>query len=110
MGWYLEAQQTNGAFPNTQRSSYCYTRGTGKIFEAMSIDKKNIDSVHNSLSWTLSLQYTHKNLFYIPPSERQYFSGSIMHDSFDHSAWTDSVSHLLIGAARLHKISPDLLN
>lgn len=110
ISWYKTAQQRDGSFPNTEKSSYAYTRGTGKICEAMSVDEKNQDSCHKSLQWILGLQYTNQNLFYIPSPHNKSFKGSIMHDFFDHSAWTDSVSHLLIGAARLKKTSPDLSN
>lgn len=101
VSWYTDNQLPNGAFPNTTESSYTYTRGTGKIVEALAIDKENLEMALKGLQWVMGLQYTNDNLYNIHPTERDSFLGSLMHDHTDHSAWTDSVSHILIGAARL---------
>lgn len=108
--WYTNAQLKDGAFPNTQTSSYSYTRGTGKIFEAMSIDMTNLPSCQRSLQWILNLQHSAETLFTVTDAERIQLQGSIKHDPFDHTAWTDSISHLLIGVVRLKNIEPGLFD
>lgn len=99
--WYLSQQNSDGSFPNSTRSKYKYTRGTGKIFEALSIDTRNHQSCYAGLTWLAQFQYKEDTMFNIPPELRPKVRYSLMHDEINHSAWTDSVGHALIGIGRL---------
>ena len=99
--WYLSEQYRSGAFPNTTHSAFTYTRGTGKIFEALAIDKENLGPCIKSLQWVSQFRYTEDSLFCVTPLFRDKVRGSLMHDSLDHRAWIDAVGHILIGASRL---------
>lgn len=99
--WYLSHQYPDGAFPNDTHSAFAYTRGTGKIFEALAIDKTNSASCFRSFAWICGLQYSEESLFCVAPEFRGKIRGAVMHDTLNRTAWVDSAGHALIGAARL---------
>ncbi len=101
MNWYSSQQNTNGSFSNTTISPYTYTRGTGKIFEALAIDSTLADVNKKTLAWLLQFQYTEESFFAVKPEFQKKLEGSIMHDHFNHTSWIDSAGHILIGISRL---------
>ena len=102
--WLLSLQLENGAFPDTTTSDFVYTRGTGKIFEALAyVGAGYKEPIEKSLAWLFSMQYTQDNMFFIPVDMRPRMLGSFRHDYTNQEAWIDSAGHILLGAARLKR-------
>lgn len=100
--WLLSLQLENGAFPDTTTSDFVYTRGTGKIFEALTYAGNEYkDPIEKALAWLFSMQYTPENMFFISPDMRPRMIGSFRHDYTNQEAWIDSAGHMLLARARL---------
>ena len=101
--WYKESQQADGSFPDTPDSSFAYTRGTGKIFEAMADDPERYqEQLRRCASWLLSMQYGKEDLYFVPDAKkRAMLEGGFRHDGGNPQAWIDADAHFLLGAARL---------
>jgi AMMECR1 domain-containing protein len=103
--WYKKQQLADGSFRNYSGTGFSlpYTRGTGKIFEALSLDyKRNKASVDKMLHWLSTMQYTEENSFYVEPDYHLYTLGGFRHDYVNPEIWIDASAHFLIGTSRLH--------
>lgn len=100
IAWYAGLQRENGAFPDTPQSSFIYTRGTGKIFEALAVDMENYPILLRSMDWLSKMQFT-EEVFFVPQSLRPRFLGGFRHDMLNSDAWIDSAGHLILGISRL---------
>ncbi len=99
--WLISQQKANGAFPNLTDDDFTYTRGTGKIFEALARSGADRVAIERSLAWLFSMHYTQDNMFFIPSDMQPNLLGGLRHDDFNTDAWIDAVGHLLLGAAAL---------
>lgn len=99
--WYLSRQHACGSFPNTTQNSQAYTRGTGKIIEALAFTGEHTSEIHRALHWLSRFQYTKDTLYCIPEEKQARFVGSLRHDACNRDTWVDSVGHLLLCVARL---------
>ena len=98
--WYLGQQLLNGAFPSSNQSDFCYTRGTGKIFEVLAKRPELTQSQNEKLTaWFYNMQYTTENAYFIPETIRPKIIGAFRHDYQDQSTWIDATSHLLLAAS-----------
>jgi AMMECR1 domain-containing protein len=103
--WYHSLQLENGAFPNTTKSDFPYTRGTSKIWEALAVDRNNDGISLKASAYILALQYHAEALAVVPSAFAPFLYGAIMHDEVNHEAWIDSVSHVLIAVTRMTSLS-----
>lgn len=103
IAWYTSFQLNSGAFPNTSIGSPApYTRGTGKIFEIMSLFPSNKeDTVHKTFLWLFHMQYTTESMYFIKPEFRNLVLGGLRHDYLNHELWIDGSAHFLLGISRL---------
>jgi len=100
--WYTSLQHADGSFPNTTTSHFAYSRGTGKVFEAMARYPDVYETqIVRSFEWLRQMQYTAESLFFVPESERGALVGGFRHDMNNPQAWVDASGHFLIGCARL---------
>lgn len=104
--WYCLLQLESGAFPNTTKSNFSYTRGTGKIWEALAVGGNHQAICLKAAQYTLTLQYHAEAMGTIPSAVAHLFAGAIMHDEVNHEAWTDSVAHVLIAVTRMNAHTP----
>ena len=65
--WYMSTQNEDGSFPIRQHATYSYTRGTGKILEALS--RKRLSDTDTefikALAWLHSMQYTKEGSYFV---------------------------------------------
>jgi AMMECR1 domain-containing protein len=99
--WLAAHQMRSGAFPDTTASDFAYSRGTGKIFEALAADPSSRETALRALAWLLTMQYRPDSLFFVPAEHRARVAGGLRHDYHDTDAWIDAAGHLLVGLARL---------
>ncbi len=100
--WLCMQQLPSGAFPDTTRSDFVYTRGTGKIFEVLADSRapRHVEAATAALEWLVHMQYRTDSVFFVPTEHRAQVLGAIRHDYTDADAWIDSAGHLLLGLAR----------
>lgn len=102
ISWLKAQQLPTGAFPSSTRSNFAYTRGTGKVFEVLTLNSSDDrEAIEKSLTWLFEMQYDDGNLFFIPPQIRSLLHGGFRHDYLNQSAWIDAAGHVLLGGARL---------
>lgn len=100
--WYRDHQLPDGSFPSTPGRPFSYTRGTGKILEALACEPEaNQLVLERGWYWLETMQYTADNTFFIPIEHRQLFIGGFRHDAFNQDVWIDAAGHVLLGVARL---------
>ncbi len=100
LAWLLSHQRNDGAFPNTTRDPFAYTRGTGKIIEAIASTGMARHQVEGGFRWLAHFQYTFDTIYYIPKALQQDYLGGIRHDAVCTHIWNDSVAHTLLAGAR----------
>jgi AMMECR1 domain-containing protein len=100
--WARTQQLPSGAFPDTTRSAFAYTRGTGKIFEVLALwPAESTRAIERSVAWLRAMQYRADSVFFVPEEHRSRILGGFRHDAYDTAAWIDAAGHFLIGLARL---------
>ena len=100
--WFKKQQLPTGAFPETTISDFVYTRGTGKIFEILSVQpEKNHEAIIRALHWLFQMQYNEESVYFIQPAILPEILGGFRHDYFNQEAWIDAAGHILLGASRL---------
>jgi len=100
--WIKSFQYSNGSFPESTVTTFCYTRGTGKILEVLALDPLgNKESINSAIKWLASFQYDEGSLFFVPPSSRGKLIGALRHDDQNPEAWIDASGHVLLAASRL---------
>lgn len=105
--WLIRQQLPNGSFPIWPDSSFAYTRGTGKIFEALALYPSRYGTpIEKSFEWLVRLKYTEDSLYFAEPSFRKRVVGGFRHDHANTEAWIDSAAHFLLGAARILDTHP----
>lgn len=99
--WYAEKQGENGDFPHSPGRIFSYTRGTGKIFEALAcFPEENEITLGRTFLWLETMQYAPENIFWMPPEKKPVFLGAFRHDAFNQEAWIDGAAHIILGCAR----------
>jgi AMMECR1 domain-containing protein len=100
--WARAQQLPSGAFPDSTRSDFAYTRGTGKIFEVLAVrPAESTRAIERSVAWLRAMQYRADSVFFVPEEHRARTLGGFRHDAYDTRAWIDAAGHFLIGLARL---------
>ncbi|TSC54651.1 MAG: hypothetical protein LiPW30_117 [Parcubacteria group bacterium LiPW_30] len=103
--WYVSKQLKDGSFPSLDGSVFSYVRGTGKIFEVLSLDlEKNKKVIEKTMLWIMDMQYTKENTFFVKNNIREKILGGFRHDNLNQEVWIDATAHILIGASLLKKI------
>lgn len=114
---FLNQQLDSGAFRSASDSDFVYTRGTGKITEALAdiflLKNKQIDAmfdltyhkrcVEKSFRWLGSMQYSSENSYFIPLKNLVLVIGGFRNDYFNPELWIDAASHFLLAASRFLK-------
>lgn len=102
-----------GAFFNKPNDPYFYTRGTGKVAEAL-VDAyslaKETDSLYRmekyqnalelSFNWLMRMQLTEENSFWVSAFIKESTIGGLRHDVLNPELWSDSVSHFLLAGTQ----------
>ncbi len=102
--WYVSKQLKDGSFPSKDGSAFSYVRGTGKIFEVLSLDlEKNKKVIEKTMLWIMDTQYTKENTFFIKNDIKEKILGGFRHDNLNQEVWIDATAHILIGASLLRK-------
>ncbi|MDO8566515.1 MAG: AMMECR1 domain-containing protein [Candidatus Moranbacteria bacterium] len=100
--WHVQQQLSDGSFPNIPGSSFSYTRGTGKIFETLTLlPGKNKETIFRVFGWLRKMQYNEGNMYFVPEERKPRIIGGFRHDALNQEVWVDASSHILIGGARL---------
>lgn len=100
--WLCSMQLEDGSFPQSTQSSFNYTRGTGKIFEVLALDREsNREALAKSVVWLANMQYDANNLFFVAPERRDILIGGFRHDYQNPDSWIDASGHVLLGASRI---------
>ncbi len=103
LNWTRSFQLPHGAFPQMNVGiPNSYTRGTGKIFEVLSLQyplhKNETQKIFN---WLRHMQYTPASLYFIKPELHPYALGGLRHDYLNQELWIDGSAHTLIGLSRI---------
>lgn len=120
--WLADYQFTSapkakdGAFFNKPKDHYIYTRGTGKVAEAMTdafllaTDLKHRylteyyqASLIKAFNWLMSMQLTEDGAYFISRRNMALTIGGLRHDLLDFELWNDSASHFILAAANYLK-------
>lgn len=102
--WIITHQAEDGSFRQSQSNNFHYTRGTAKIFEALSINRSDYETtLAKAHNWLSSMQYNESNTYFVDPAFRPYLYGGMRHDYNNPDAWIDSVGHYILGASRLYE-------
>jgi hypothetical protein len=102
--WLRTKQLASGAFPETTASDFVYSRGTGKVFEVLSLRAGDSEpATGRALQWLLSMQYRPDSAFFVPHEHWSRVLGGLRHDYYGPDAWIDAAGHFLLGLARLRK-------
>lgn len=102
--WYVSKQLKDGSFPSLVGSGFSYVRGTGKIFEVLSLDlEKNKKVIEKTMLWIMDMQYTEENTFFIKKDIKERILCGFRHDNLNHEVWIDATAHVLVGASLLRK-------
>lgn len=100
--WFKSRQMKNGAFPQSPKSNFCYTRGSGKIFESLAINlKNNREVIFSSFGWLVNMQYSNHNTYFVKEDFKNLIKGGLRHDYANTEAWIDSAGHFIVGGARI---------
>jgi AMMECR1 domain-containing protein len=100
--WLRGQQLASGAFPDTTKSEFAYSRGTGKVFEVLALRPgESARALDRSLGWLLSMQYRPDSAFFVPHEHWPRVLGGFRHDPHGTDAWIDAAGHFLLGLARL---------
>lgn len=100
--WFISEQLEDGSFPSLIGSIFSYVRGTGKIFEVLSLNKdKNKKVIEKTMLWLIDMQYNKDNTFFVKSDIAEKILGGFRHDNLNQEVWIDSTAHVLIGASRL---------
>jgi AMMECR1 domain-containing protein len=100
--WLVDQQFSDGSFPIMTGSNLAYTRGTGKIFEVLTLkSEKNQKSILGAFTWLKKMQYTEENLYFVQKNYQEKFLGGFRHDVYNQESWIDATGHVLFGGARL---------
>ena len=111
---FLGNQLDSGAFKSATNSNFVFSRGTGKIVEALagilSLKNEQINEVfglahyrkclERALDWLKTTQYTPENSYFIPQKNLGLVMGGLRHDYFNPDLWIDSAAHLILAASR----------
>ncbi len=109
--WLMSEQLSDGAFRGSQSSTSAYTRGTGKVIEALaeyarscplSEDERArvVTAMGRGESWMMRMQYSAESSFALSKTFREKVQGGFRHDYFSKDAWLDAVWHFLLYKAR----------
>jgi len=102
--WFVAEQLKDGSFPSLVDSIFSYVRGTGKIFEVLSLNlEKNKKVIEKTMLWIMDMQYTKENTFFVKEDVKGKILGGFRHDNLNQEVWIDATAHVLIGASRLKK-------
>lgn len=100
--WLTKQQLSDGSFASVPGGSFAYTRGTGKIFEVLSLlPEENKEAICRAFGWLRMMQYGEENTYFVPEERKLRVSGGFRHDALNQEVWSDASSHVLIGGARL---------
>lgn len=100
--WLKMQQFADGAFPSVIGSRFSYTRGTGKIFEALALrPEENRQSLLRAFRWLRMMQYTDENMYFVPEAFRERIRGGFRHDWMNQEVWIDASAHVLLGWTRV---------
>lgn len=113
--WLLRNRLESGAFKNTEKDTFVYSRGTAKVLECLSIfnhmsksEKSllgNFDAyIVHSFNWLINMQYNSKNTFSVDSDSASKFYGGFRHDYFNADAWIDAAGHFLVAVSRYCEI------
>ncbi len=111
---FLGNQLDSGAFKSAINSNFVFSRGTGKIVEALagilSLKNEQINEVFDlahyrkclerAFDWLKTTQYTPENSYFIPQKNTDIIMGGLRHDYFNPDIWIDSAAHLILAASR----------
>lgn len=109
----LGSPYKEGAFFNKPEDPYFYTRGTGKVAEAL-VDaywlaketgslyrmEKYQNALELSFNWLMRMQLTEENSFWVNASIKESAIGGLRHDVLNPEIWSDSVSHFLLAGTQ----------
>ncbi|MDP3770138.1 MAG: AMMECR1 domain-containing protein [bacterium] len=113
---WLSDQQSNsgeasryGAFPNTPSDDFMYSRGTGKVAEALAdavllareignsyLENTYTHALDDALMWLTRIQINRGSDFWINGSIKEKMQGGLRHDALNPELWIDSASHFII--------------
>jgi hypothetical protein len=96
-GYVQSLQRRDGSFPLRKGVPFSYTRGTGKILEALSQSGLSRDDTCfiRALTWLDTLQYTRERCYFVPPEYIDRVCGGFRHDQSNATVWIDSTAHVL---------------
>jgi len=96
-----QCQKRDGSFQVSPESPFSNTRSSGKLFEILTLHKKETAaSLEKVLTYLLSMQYVGTEYF-IVSEKRISLRGLFRHDYGNADAWIDSAGHFLLGVSRL---------
>ena len=102
--WYVSMQCDDGSFPLAPQKHLPYTRGTGKIIEALAtIPKRYREVIRRSFRYLGSMQYTQSSTYHIASNMEGDFLGGFRHDALDRDSWIDGAAHVVLAVARWRK-------
>ena len=100
--WIVAAENTDGSFPQKERTDFRYARGASKILEILALDKDIDEQVlMNSFRWLFSQQYMPETAYIFVPEVRSRVIGGFRHDALDTSLWIDAAGHFLLAGVRM---------
>jgi len=99
-----------GAFWNTPSDFYIYTRGTGKIAEALADaavvarefgynPAKYLEGYRKATRWLMTMQYVPQTAYFVPVENLSYVIGAIRAALEDTTAPLDSAGHFITSVA-----------
>lgn len=105
--WFLENQNSDGSFPARIGSSYRYTRGTGKVLEALSRSRitRHDRAYQKAIVWLHSMQYQKESVYFVHRELQEKIIGGFRHDHHNATLWIDSVVHYLIALSNVVTIA-----
>lgn len=100
--WLISFQSPDGSFPSSSTIRFSYTRGTGKIFEVLSLmPDQYAEALKNVLAWLSSMQYDEDSLFFVSNYSKAMVKGGFRHDYLNPESWIDAAGHVVLGSARM---------
>jgi glycosyltransferase involved in cell wall biosynthesis/AMMECR1 domain-containing protein len=101
-----------GAFFNKPNHRHIYTRGTGKVAEAMAdayflaaelkqqyLAEYYQTTLAEALNWLMSMQLTEDSAYFVSRKNAFAAIGGLRHDLLDFELWNDSAAHFILAAA-----------
>jgi len=105
-----------GAFFNKPNDRHIYTRGTGKVAEAMvdayllaaELKQQYLAEYYQAtfakaLNWLMSMQLTEDSAYFVSRKNAFATIGGLRHDLLDFQLWNDSAAHFILAAANYLK-------